>query len=316
MIPCSVALPFLLVLAFHYSQAQSFTTRLLAANEIAGFPSSSAIVCHGRNLYVIGDDSRNLLVLDLNYTRRDSVLLFQGSSFRIARKDKADLESAFMAPGFRKQIILMGSGASPKRQTILVTTLNRNNRKGQVRNLNASAFFGKISSMISPVNMEAAALIGRNVVLGNRKSQKSDNRIVVADLRSVLNYTGAEFREIRLRVPDTLSAIGVSDFSYVRSRDMLIVTFSSEDSVNPLEDGTIGDSYFAVITDVKKKIRSSEIKIEDIINLSSHRELAGHKVEGVCVEKAGGRDLILHLVSDDDDGRSHVFKMQLEFKKN
>ena len=67
---------------------------LITKTELLNFPSASSIEFHNGKLYVIGDDARNLAILDKNYKLVDTIELFPGEGLRIPKKIKADLEAS------------------------------------------------------------------------------------------------------------------------------------------------------------------------------------------------------------------------------
>src|SRR5215212_6881198 len=67
---------------------------LITKTELLNFPSASSIEFHNDRLYVLGDDARNLAILDKNYKLLDTITLFPGDGLRIPKKIKADLEAS------------------------------------------------------------------------------------------------------------------------------------------------------------------------------------------------------------------------------
>ena len=53
--------------------------------------------------------------------------------------------------------------------------------------------------------------------------------------------------------------------------------------------------------------------MDQLINLSEvHVDFRNEKIEGLCVEVAQENTLILHLISDNDNGESKLFKVKLK----
>ena len=105
----------------------------------------------------------------------------------------------------------------------------------------------------------------------------------------------------------------MSGLFYVKSKDVLLLTSSEEETENAVSDGSIGESYLGIIYDFSKKMNDVELRPDQLIKLSGvDKAFIKQKVESVCVEKEESNELILHLVSDNDNGRSKIFKIRLE----
>ena len=74
------------------------------------YPSASAVEFYKGQLFIIGDDARSLLIMDSALYPIDSIMLFPGSSTRIVKESKPDLEAATIVGWRRKpQLMLFGS---------------------------------------------------------------------------------------------------------------------------------------------------------------------------------------------------------------
>ena len=100
--------------------------KLVSHQLIPGFPSASSIVYYKKKLFVTGDDSRDVMILDGQYNKIDSIRLFENPQQRIDRQTKTDIESSVLAGGFRKKILLIGSASSDARKKSLLITLRKN----------------------------------------------------------------------------------------------------------------------------------------------------------------------------------------------
>jgi hypothetical protein len=53
--------------------------------------------------------------------------------------------------------------------------------------------------------------------------------------------------------------------------------------------------------------------LDGLINLSmADSRFRGEKIEGICVEKISATTITAHLVSDNDDGKSTIFKVEID----
>ena len=57
------------------------------------YPSASGIEYFDNSFYIIGDDAKNILILDNDLNIKDSILLYDFAGYRFAKDIKPDLES-------------------------------------------------------------------------------------------------------------------------------------------------------------------------------------------------------------------------------
>jgi hypothetical protein len=87
---------------------------------------------------------------------------------------------------------------------------------------------------------------------------------------------------------------------------------SSEATNNAYDDGVIGDSYIGWVNDINQKLQQPDIILDGLINLSDiDTAFKGEKIEGICMESVSGNEMVLHLIADNDQGESRLFKLKL-----
>lgn len=283
---------------------------LRANSSIIGFPSASAIVCRGERLYVMGDDSRHMVVLDQRYRKLDSIPVFGGTEKRISQYLKADIESAIL---IGKKILLIGSGSSPAREQSYLIRLRRNGGK-VVKTLDNKSWLNNSDLGIAQINIEGSIVFDDKLICSNRAMKgESKNLLFVVPVKSFLRGRSVKGDIREIIIPDSIrKSAGISDLCYVRSDDLLLVTLSSEDSSNPLEDGAIGTSYIGWIEEFSQRFNGGVLQMDGVADLTSVDPLFDvHKIEGVCAQPGDGNSLILHLASDNDDGKSSIFGVRM-----
>ena len=93
---------------------------------------------------------------------------------------------------------------------------------------------------------------------------------------------------------------------------MMLISFSSEHTHNAYDDGVIGDSYLWWIPNCTKKINETIIEVDHLINLTTiHEDFKGEKIEGLCVTAMNEQEVLIDLISDNDNGQSKLFKVSL-----
>ena len=166
------------------------------------------------------------------------------------------------------------------------------------------SFYDELRTEFKDLNIEAAAIIDENLLLGIRANNRfKDNYIALA------NMDGSSFtykRKIKVKLP--LNNTGISGMDYDGNEDILFITFSSENTANSFDDGEIGESFLAIIPDASQDILKKEVHITKIFKLSDlSPEFQGQKIESVSLT-ANKRELV--LVADNDQGLTKLFKIQ------
>ncbi|SHM03960.1 hypothetical protein SAMN05444266_106159 [Chitinophaga jiangningensis] len=282
---------------------------LLKTLLLSHFPSGSSINYHDGLLYLIGDDANELLVLDSNYNQVNAVKLFNYDGKRIPKAQKPDLETSVILNG---TLLALGSGATKEREIAVTVSLPLNN--SQPFKSSYSTFIKRLHQ-ITEINIEGAAVIGNHVVLSNRGNEANPvNHFIITSTDFISQQETAPIRIISLKLPLPGFA-GVSELCYAEKEDILFVILSSEATSNAYDDGAIGDSYFAWVNNISRKLNDKEISLDGIVNLSDvDAAFKGEKVEGVCISSITDNSWILHLVADDDKGASRLFQVNVGVK--
>ncbi|THU32536.1 hypothetical protein FAM09_27485 [Niastella caeni] len=291
---------------------------LLRSSLLADFPSGSSINYYQDKLYLVGDDANNLLILDTNYKRIDTIRLFDYPVKRIPKNQKADLEtSTFITLKGVTYLLVLGSASLENRKKVIsIPIINSvpDINQSLLCDLYSNAFFKQLRSMgIEEVNIEGATVIGDQLVLSNRGNiSKPHNHLIITKADSLSTLGEMSFSTARLVLPvNTKHFAGVSELCYVEAKNMLLLTLSSEATTNAYDDGAIGDSYVGCIYNIAEKIHQPELKLDEMHSLPPiNKEFQNEKIEGICVESVNGNELLCHLISDNDRGESKLFKIK------
>lgn len=289
---------------------QTIKLKLVSEKHFTDYPSASSIEVYKDRFYIMGDDATAVLVLDRSYNIIDRILIFDDPRPRIPKPEKADLESsAVIDYKGSPHLILFGSGSKENRENAFLVELEGT---GKVLPFSFSSFLEKIRKEIKDVNIEGATAFKKKIILSNRANlTHKKNRLIIADHDFFLGEN-LSYRIITVKI-DPEAGIGISSLGYWKEYDWLLFTGSTEDTSTSYDDGRIGDSYIGIIKDFSSKKKKDKIKPDELINLSrALPALKQQKIEGMTVEKTEDR-LMLHLVSDNDDGQSSVFAVELSF---
>ena len=286
---------------------------LIGSLLLADFPSGSSINYHNTKLYLIGDDATSILVMNSDYTNQKTIRVFDFADKRIPKPEKADYETSTIVKVEGKEyLIVLGSASKKNRRKGILIELE--NQEG-LEQIEYTHFIKRLKEEgVNDVNLEGCAAIANHFIFSNRANDNNPNNIFIV--------TSSDFWKNQEEAPLFICAvalpvknetvIGISELCYVESRDLLLITLSSEVTSNTYDDGTIGDSYIGWIDSISQKINQSNLSLDGMLNLSDyHAVFKGEKIEGVCVESLEHKTLNLHLVSDNDQGMTRLFRIKM-----
>lgn len=287
--------------------------QLVAMEDLADYPSGSAVVFLNNQLYLMGDDARYLMITEAaGFRPVDSLPLYEGGEKRVPKKIKADLEAATVIEGGgRPRILLLGSGSlDPYRSTGWLI----DPAAGQKELLNLAPFYERIrQSGVPELNIEGAATVRGQLVLAARGHLGyRHNHLVVTSTQFWEEGAAAPLRLLPL-LQDTAAFGGVSGLDYAPATDRLFVTVSTENTASTFGDGEIGKSYLWIIEGFSKKMQQEGgIRPDRIIDLeAADSRFKGQKIESVCLLHEDGEGTTLVLVADNDGGTTRLFRIRL-----
>ncbi|HEU4472086.1 MAG TPA: hypothetical protein VFR58_13430 [Flavisolibacter sp.] len=287
------------------SNSSSQDIQLLRVTELSHYPSASTLEYHKDKLYVIGDDARQVLVLDKDHQLLDSISLFEGEKKQLSKKTKPDIESTIQVKASGKDYLLAFSSLSgPRRNKVLWIDLEKKTR--DIRD------FSLTHPEIREWNIEGTALVGNKLILSNRANGSHPyNHILVTDFDPVHGIKTDSLRLIRMDLPKNKFVSGLSSIIYYEPLDMLLFAASTEYTDDAQADGAIGDSYIGYIKNFSRKMSDKTLEADAFFNISGALRSSGpQKIESLVVEEQSGEFITIHLASDNDDGESTLFKMK------
>jgi hypothetical protein len=291
--------------------AQSLS--LLKTTYLAHYPSASGVAFSEGKLYIIGDDAQKLLVLDADHNQIDSVTFYPHQQKRIPYQIKHDLESLSIL-SYKKNVYLVAvpSYSTEQRNKLYAFPLKDISQYKMMINATPIQHI-KGLGIVEP-NLEGSTKINNSILFSNRanKSQPSNYLITIPLKKNVLKRT-KKWSKSTMVLSDAKDTLGLSGLDYWSNTDYLFFTASTEATSSATQDGEIGESYLGYISDYSKQARSATLKPSKLINLSKELHIGNQKIEGVSIESNDGKTMIFHLVADNDDGQSIVYKVQLTF---
>jgi hypothetical protein len=209
-------------------------------------------------------------------------------------------------------LFLFGSGSlSPHRNFAWKHNLKTKDNDS----INLEPLFLKIKELgIEQINIEGACFVSGKLILANRGNKGyPHNHLIITDEKFLNNDSSFQLFVIPLAPQkDTASFKGVSGLCYARESDQLILTVSTEDTRSSHDDGAIGKSYLWIINNISTKIIDRALGNKRVIDLEYiDSRFKGQKIEAATVIKETDKLIYLALVSENDDGKSIVFKMSI-----
>jgi len=252
----------------------------------------------------MGDDSRQLLILDTGFNILDSMVLFTGNG-RVGKSIKADIEAGEVEQSSTGSFLwLWGSGAvSPFRDSLFKINLKIRNAE----RLSLTAFYKNLRAQgLQSLNIEGATFIKGGILFANRNNLKQKRNYLIS---AESNFDSSP-KILPLIVPD--AKFGVSGLFYLAADDLLVASFSTEATSSAYEDGTIGNSNIGLIDKISKKLKQDSVVVNSWIPLSAISEAFDKmKIESVAVTKEKRGSYLLYLAADNDNGRTSLFKISL-----
>jgi hypothetical protein len=278
------------------------------------YPSGSTLDFYKGKIYLIGDDAKYISILDTDFNEIDTIPLFEHADHRIPKKEKRDIETSTIVQINGQDILaLIGSGSKNKRRRIYLVPLNTEKViEKEISTVKYGKFIDKLyDNGIAEVNIEGSALTGTHLLLSNRGNKANPSNYLIATEKGFwTSQKDAGIILTKLNLPDGL---GISELAY--DKGVLFFTASVENTSNAFDDGEIGDSYLGYVEGIDILIGEKSITPDHLINLAEYdKAFVGHKVEGICIENSDN-GYVIDLVSDNDDGKSTMFKIKLYLDK-
>ena len=293
------------------------TLALLSSKLLTEFPSGSSINFRDGRLYLIGDDASTILILDKEYNQVQSLELFNYPEKRIPKSIKADLEaSTFVTIKKDEYFLLVGSASKPQREKVfLIPLVGESLDMKSLLVFSDDKFTDRLKRKgIEEVNMEGITLINNHLILCNRGNRKNPlNHFLITEVPFWEEDKKVDLKIIPVQVSSSSEDVpSISELCYYEATDTLLLTLSTEASDNAYDDGAIGNSYIGIIPNISKKLDEDALVVTNLINLPEvHPDFNKEKIEGICIESSDDNNLVLHLISDNDNGESKLFKVSL-----
>lgn len=281
--------------------------KLLKKTHLADYPSASSLEFYQDRLFVIGDDASSIWILDKEHRILDSIHLFPSKEKRIPPDRKADLESSTaFSINNKEHLIIFSSFSTSHRDKLIFLDLSNQKLPPEIVEGNLK----KVN--VAELNIEGAASINDKIILSNRANTTHKNNTLIITTISAIRGKEDTFKTIAIQLPKTKQTTGISGLYYLKEKDVLLFSASTEDTPDALTDGSIGSSYIGYIKNISKKLNKAFVKANKLIPISKYlTEKTAQKIESITVEGVNKKNAIIHLAADNDNGESTLFKLRI-----
>ena len=277
---------------------------------LPSYPSASGTEYLNNHVYIIGDDAKYILILDSNLDIKDSISLYSFPEKKIPKAIKPDIESIAITSD--NKLLLLGSGSlAPYRNAgWLIDPISK-----QKDSLQLDSFYNRLrANGIDEINIEGLCHIPGYMAITNRGNKSyRKNMLIITKKDFWTNQANAPISLILLGTnTDSTVFNGVSGLAYSAKTDKLLITVSTEDTRNNIDDGTIGKSYLWIVDNISAKKKWKAINPNTIIDLEEvDPRFKGQKIESVCILQEDEKSFTLLLAADNDNGSSTLFTLSL-----
>jgi len=291
---------------------------ITAYKELPEFSSGSGIEFYDDKLYLVGDDARDVLVMNRKWKPNDLITLFDTVEERLAKTVKTDLEAITLLWINKKpHLLILGSGSAVLRNRLIL--LNLHNKETLM--VDISPFYERLSGAgITNINIEGAAVVHDYLILSNRASNENPvNTLIITSLDFYRKQNEASFQLVKLEAEGLEGQMSVSGITYSDKHEMLLLTTTIKNISADTDEITTGKSGLALIENFYRKIgrEKGRMKINNLLDLSADDErFKGYEVESVCIQSEKDHSMKLHLAAGNNTGISHLFKAQLKLRND
>lgn len=296
----------------------------IVRREIRGdLPSASAVEIIGEFIFLIGDDSPWLYLLDRDWNLVRTVKLFDGAvvNGRIPKADKPDLEMLARVPWQgRDELVIFGSGSkSPQRDVAFRVDVTDPSAPTNLRAVSMAGVYDQLRANPSVIgsgklNLEAAAATDDEVLLfqrGNISRLHTVARFPLDAFMQFLDGTGSAPEPLvcsyALPMVETLHA-GFSGAMALPGVEGILFCAAVEDTPNEIDDGDPVASFVGQI----ELGNGAEMAPQWTAVVRDGAEIYRGKIEGVSVLERQPRAFELLCATDDDKGGSELLAVRVD----
>jgi hypothetical protein len=281
--------------------------------------SASGVEVIDKTIYIIGDDSSWVYVLNEKAQLLNTIPLFESPATlkgRIAKLVKPDFEAlTWIEIDGKKKLLTVGSGSkSPERDNGYLLDLSTNN----VLPLLLTGMYNQLREMPEVVgtgklNIEGIAANHEHIIFIQRGNITGKNVLISYPSEGLYSYLVQRSAYLPAPVIQSFALprlaglqSGFSGITFIPGTSTLFFTASVENTLNEIDDGEIAGSYIGLIDLSNHTLKSSLVEYEGAIYLG--------KIESIAVlGQINSGQVEAVAVTDSDQGGSELLFLQIEF---
>lgn len=291
---------------------------LLDFIELENYSSGSGIEFYDDRIFIIGDDSRELLAMTKKWSKPTLINLFDTADKKTPKSAKPELETMTVLSVDKKlHLLIVGSGVNDNRNKALLLNLKTNAKTW----LDLTVFYNRIRAAgIPELNIEGIAEVYDYLVLVNRSSAANPaNHLIITKSDFWKNQEKASLQTIIIDFENvgTPPNMGISGLTYSDKHEDLFLTISTETAQGAADAGKPGKTYLAVIQNLYRKIgrEKGKIKVNHLIDLpAENKAFKGFAIESVCIQSEKDHSVKLQLLANNNTGKTFLFKIGLDWE--
>jgi hypothetical protein len=296
-------------------------------------PSASGMELIGNRLYVIGDDSPFLYVLDgASLQLVDQIELFASGDFgsgRIPKLLKPDLEclTRLDMDGVH-HLVAFGSGSAPNRaRTYAIQLPAGGQQAAQVRQYSLQPLYQALQADQDllggdDLNLEAAAATPDKLLLLQRATKAGPNLILFFPRQDFVAYLAGtrkqlpDYEAIACHLPQ-LAGLNARFSGAIVHDNRLFFTASVENTADAILDGEVLGSFVGWVDLATVKPGSQALELHTALVLDENGQPYQGKVESLVILDSPRPHTFRALaMTDNDNGQSDLLELELSGAAN
>ncbi|MGV3588369.1 MAG: DUF6929 family protein [Adhaeribacter sp.] len=292
-------------------------------------PSASGLEILENKIYVVGDDSPFLYVLDANtFKLINKIELFRSTDFssgRIPKALKPDLEclTTINITG-EPYLIAFGSGSAPKRTKCYTVKLPATtNTTAEVKEYSLQKLYAAMQQDTTLLtgdllNLEAAAVTSDDkLILLQRSASTGPNALLL--------FNSPEFTQHLTGQPEQLPAYTIIPFDLPELagskarfsgaytfEDKLFFTASVENTLDAIQDGEVMGSFIGWLDISEINTNSGAKALQTALITNKNGQAYKGKVESLVIqEKENAGSYRALAITDNDNGESELLQLRI-----
>jgi len=307
--------------------ARTMQVNMVTRKLFTAIPSASGMELFGDKLYVIGDDSPYLYVLNReSFALEDKIKLFETDLFgtgRIPKAYKPDLECLTTVQiNDHPYLAAFSSGSAPTRTKCYLISLSPTNDTPAVQEYSLKDFYAAMQTEEEYLrgdllNIEAAATHADQLYLFQRSVLQGDNILFRFNLPMFLQYLAQSspempaYEKIRFTLP-RLTNLDSRFSGAITFDDKLFITASVENTSNAILDGEVAGSFVGWADLSAIKSGSEPVTLHTALLQDTQGQTYKGKVEALVITGRTNANTYQALAfTDNDNGESELLVLEL-----